>query len=185
MSNKDSKTIPPDLRSAIFGINLQNGGPEEYQAVKLEYLHTTSPDGKEICLRSLGKTEDPALAKDFLEFFLSEKVPIQDIHVGAISLAANNKLRDLLWQAVKANWETIETRLSSNPIVLDRFLRVGLQKFADHETEKEIVTFFKDKDTKRFERSLVIISDSVRGNANYKERDQQVILEWLQAQGYV
>lgn len=150
----------------------------------MEYLNAATPDGKETCLRTLGKTQDPALAQDYIEFVLSGQVPMQDIHTAATALAGNNKLRGLLWQAVKDKWDFLSAKLSSNGIVLDRFLRTGLSKFADHATEQDIAAFFKDKDTKLFHRSLVIISDTIRGNASYKDRDAELVLEWLKAHSY-
>ena len=67
----------------------------------------------------------------------------------------------------------------------DRWIKFGLPNYSDHEIEQEIASFFKDKDTSAFRRSLVIVSDTIKGNANYKARDEKVVLEWLEAHGYV
>lgn len=39
-------------------------------------------------------------------------------------------------------------------------------------------------DTKGYDRGLVQVSDTVKANANYKERDQELVLEWLKVHGY-
>lgn len=75
-------------------------------------------------------------------------------------------------------------KLSGNPVVLDRYLKTTLAKFASHQIEKDIATFFKDKDTKGYDRGLVQVSDTVKANASYKERDEAVVLEWLKAHDY-
>ena len=173
-----------NLRSAIFSLNVSEGGLKEYEAVKEEYLRTDSVDGKEICLAAMGRTKDEALVEDYLNFVFSDKVAIQDMHSGAVSLAANSKVRHLLWEYIKSNWTSVEARLSSNNVVFERFIRMGLSKFADHRIGDDITSFFQSKNTGAYERALVIISDNIRTNASYKEREEALVLEWLQAHGY-
>lgn len=180
----DDNAIHPSLRSAVFRTVIAEGGEREYLAVKNEYANSKTLDGKEICLLAMGRVHDPSLINDFLDFQFSEKVAIQDKHTGSISLAANAKARNALWIYVKNNWEKVYSILFANPIVLDRYLKACLAKFANHEVEKDIAAFFSRKDTKGYDRGLVEIADSVEANANYKERDEALILEWLQAHGY-
>ncbi|KAJ9288246.1 hypothetical protein DTO280E4_6045 [Paecilomyces variotii] len=183
-TGKDRNAIHPNLRSTIFSINVREGGREEYEAVKEEYLRTDSVDGKEICLASLGRTKNPELVKDYLDFVFSDKVPVQDIHNGAVSLAANSEVRHLLWDYMKSNWDAVAQRLSANNVVFERFVRMGLSKFADAAIGEDIKSFFKDKDTSAYERALVIVSDTIRTNSRYRERDEKLALQWLQAHGY-
>ncbi|PLN77093.1 putative aminopeptidase [Aspergillus taichungensis] len=183
-TGKDKSALHANLRSAIFGIAISEGGHEEYNAVKEEYFKTDSIDGKEICLAALGRTKKPELVNDYLNFVFSDKVAVQDVHNGAVSLAANSKVRGLLWEYIKNNWSTVETRLSANNVVFERFVRMGLSKFADHSIADDIASFFQNKDTSAYDRALVIVSDSIRTNARYKERDEKLVLEWLAAHGY-
>lgn len=176
--------IHPSLRSAIFRTVISEGDVSDYEAVKQEYYQTTSIDGKEICLQSLGRVQNPALAKDFLKFLFSDTVAVQDVHSGAASLAANPKARGVLWEYIKGNWDTVHQKLSGNSVVLDRFLRLSLSKFASHEVEEDISRFFSGKDNRGYDRSLGVISDTIRGNSNYKKRDEKLIMEWLSAHGY-
>ncbi|RDW93211.1 M1 family metallopeptidase [Aspergillus mulundensis] len=181
---KDQSAIHTNLRSTIFSIAVSDGTKAEYDSVKNEYLSTDSVDGKEICLGALGRTKDAALVNDYLDFVFSDKVAIQDVHNGAVSLAANTKVRHLLWEYLKKNWDAIEARLSANNVVFERFVRMGFSKFADRKTGADIASFFQDKDTNAYDRALVIVADSIRTNANYKERDEKQVLKWLQEHGY-
>ncbi|KAL1848037.1 hypothetical protein Plec18170_008212 [Paecilomyces lecythidis] len=183
-TGKNRNAIHPNLRSTIFSINVREGGREEYEAVKEEYLRTDSVDGKEICLASLGRTKNPELVKDYLDFVFSDKVSVQDIHNGAVSLASNSEVRNLLWDYMKTNWDAVAQRLSANNVVFERFVRMGLSKFADAAIGEDIKAFFKDKDTSAYDRALVIVSDSIRTNSHYRERDEKLALQWLQAHGY-
>lgn len=165
-------------------MNVREGGTPAYEAVKQEYANTKSIDGKEICLAALGRVQTADLAKEFLDFQFSDQVAIQDVHIGSIALAANAKARDALWQWIKENWDKVHDKLSGNFVVLDRYLKKSLEKFASHATERDITSFFEGKNTKGYDRGLVQVSDSVRTNANYKERDEQLVLEWIKAHGY-
>jgi hypothetical protein len=106
------------------------------------------------------------------------------MHTGAAALAMNSKTRAGLWQFIKENWETVRGRLSGNMVVFDRFLRLSLQKFTDLDTEKDIREFFKDKDNRGYDRTLSVVSDTIKGRAGYRMRDREVLLEWLKTHGY-
>ncbi|KAB8234627.1 peptidase family M1-domain-containing protein [Aspergillus alliaceus] len=183
-TGQDKSAVHTNLRSVIFGINVSEGGSAEFHSVKEEYLKSDSVDGKEICLAALGRTKDAGLVKDYLDFVFSDKVAIQDVHNGAVSLAANSKVRHLLWDYIKNNWNTVEVRLSANNVVFERFVRMGLSKFADQSIGEDIASFFQNKETSAYDRALVIVSDSIRTNVRYKERDEKLVLDWLQAHGY-
>ena len=181
----DKQAIHPNLRSAVYRIAVTYGGEEAYEAVKHDFLTTTTVDGKEIALHALGRVQTAELATEYFKFLLhSGRVAIQDVHSGAVALAANSKTRDTLWQLIKKDWSTVKEKLSGNPVVLDRFVRVSLNKFASVEIADDIKSFFQDKDNKGYDRSLGIVQDTVRGHANYVQRDMPLIEEWLSAHGY-
>jgi len=170
------------------------GGLPAYNAVKSEWSNTSSIDGKEIALRALGRIQDikspddenpltPDLLKDLLNFIFTE-IATQDMHTPAAALAGNPKTRLGLWNYIKANWEDVRGRLSRNMVVLDRFLKLCLQKFNDLETEADIAAFFKEKDNRGYDRTLAQVSDTIKGRASYRQREAVELLEWLKANNY-
>lgn len=169
----------------VFKINVSEGGKQAYQAVKQEYNNTTSVDGKEICLQSLGKVRSTDLVEDFLAFQFSDHVAVQDLHSGSLALAKNAEARERMWSWIKENWNTVENKLSSNLVIMDRYLKGALKEFASHEVGEDIFSFFQSKNTEGYDRGLNQVYDTVRGNANYKERDEQLVFEWLRAHGYI
>lgn len=180
----DKAAINPNLRSTIFGIAVANGGQEEFSAVKQEYFDTTSVDGKIICLAALGRSPNGEFANNLLNFVTSEDVPSQDSASGIMAVAANNKTRNIAWEYTKAQWDRILERIGGNDKLLERWVKTGLASYSDLAMAEDIQNFFKDKNTEAFDRTLVIIQDTITGNANYKTRDEKVLLEWLQAHGY-
>lgn len=180
----NDKAIHPNLRSVVFNMAIANGGKEEWTAVKDEYLKTQSVDGKEICLSALGRSKDKNAAKELLEFATSDNVPPQDAHSAVVSVAGNNECRIAAWEFTRDQWDRVKGRLGVSNIVLDRWIKMGLTGYSDIAVEQDIAAFFKDKDTTAFARSLDIISNSIKANASYKERDEKELLEWLSAHGY-
>ncbi|KAH7117766.1 peptidase family M1-domain-containing protein [Dendryphion nanum] len=186
ISGKDKSAIHPSLRNAVFSIAVREGGKETFEALKNEYLTTTSVDGKEIVLQALGRVSSPALAQEFLSFIFSPSVAMQDKHSGTISLSANSAVRIEVWNFVRTHWDSdVYPTLSGNLVVLERFLRFGLNKFADAKVADEIADFFKEKDTRGFDMGLAVVDDTIRSLAGYKKRDEKVVREWLGANGYL
>jgi aminopeptidase N len=183
-SGIDTNAIHPDLRSAILVIAISDGTQAEYETVKEAYRQTESVDSKETYLAALGHTKDPELVKDYLDFIFSDNVAIQDIHVGALSLAANSKVRHLLWKYMKDRWESVSARLSSNNVIFNRFVQMGLSNYPDRWIGEDIESFFKDKDTGPYARGLVVVLDTIRTASRYKEQDEQSVHEWLKTHGY-
>lgn len=185
MTGSDKSAIHRNLRGAVWRIAINSGRRAEYAAVQNEFLTTKSIDGKEIALQSMGRVQTAELAREYLDFLLSDHVAVQDVHSGAIALAVNAKTRGAQWQGIKADWEKVKTKFGSNLMVLDRFLKGTLTKFASEEIKKDVAGFFDDKDNTGYDRGLGVISDTIGGNASYKERDSGLVLEWLQARKYV
>ena len=166
-------------------MSVGNGGRSEYDTVKQEYISSTSVNDKEACLQALSRSKDRELARDFLEFVTSEAVPIQDSHHGANGISTNNYTRDEIWDFTKTEWKRLNDRLGVSKICLDRWMKMGLDHFASNEIERDIAEFFEDKDTRGFDRALVVISDTIKSNASYQARDEGLVLEWLEAHGYL
>lgn len=183
--NGDKQAIHPSLRLPIFKIAVKEGGREAYEAVLNEYTHSTSVDGKEIALQALGRVQDKALAKEYLDWSFSGAVATQDMHTPSRALTLNSKVRPVVWDYIKANWPMLRERMGGNMVVLERYLRMSLNKFASYEVERDVEGFFKDKDNTGYDRGLAVVSDTIKGAARYKEHDLEIIREWLSAHGYV
>lgn len=178
-SGEDRSAIHPNLRLAVFRTAIAQGGQEEFDAVMKEYHSTTAVDGKELCLLALGRARKPEIIQQVLGLIISDKIKTQDKHTPAIALSQNHRARHALWEFIKANWDTIYAQLSGNMVVLDRFLKNSLNKFSSKEVMNDIEEFFKDKDNHGYDKGLVVIRDSIMGNANWVERDAKIVEEWL------
>ncbi|KAI1171642.1 peptidase family M1-domain-containing protein [Nemania sp. FL0916] len=183
----------PNLRRVVYRTAIKLKPAEAIKALKKEWYNGSSIDGKEICLSCLGHTQDPELVKKELLPFLfdasppappSESVPSGDMHSLGLALAVNSAARDIQWEYMQENWDKLTAKMA-NPVVLDRFVKLSLNKFVNNKYVGEIEKFFEDKDTSSFDRTLEQVKDAVRGRAAYYSRDADVLKEWLKANGYV
>jgi hypothetical protein len=180
-SDPTASPIHADLRQSIWSIALKNCPSEALPVLLKEWATTTSPDGKEVCLSVLGRVSDDSLVGSSLLPFLfnndAASIPAGDMHILGAGLAASSRARPMLWSHMQDHWQPFLDKVGGNPIVLDRFVRVALQQFADREAVESIEKFFEGKDTSAFNRTLETVKDSIRGRAAYRERDAAVLRE--------
>jgi len=181
----DKSAIHSALRLRVFRVGIATGSQKEFDAVWEEYKNSTSIDGKEITLQALGKLNEEKLIKQFLENCIDlSVVPTQNTHYATSALAANSTARPILWKFVQEKWDEIYKLLGGNMVLLDRFVRTGLNKFSDEKTKTEIAEFFEGKDQRGYDRAVKIVLDTISGNVKWAERDTKALAEWLKAKGY-
>lgn len=177
--------VHPNLTSTVFYIAVAHGGRAEYDAVKWHFAESNAADFKELCLAAMGGIKDKAIAREFLEYVTSDAVAPQDCHGGPMSVSSNSEAREVVWEFTKSEWDGRMMKLrKAATVILDRWMKCGLQRYSDTAMADDIAAFFKDKDKQGFDRSLAQIDDSIRASAAYKARDEKILLEWLKANGY-
>lgn len=178
----DKTAIPPSLRATIYGLAIQNGGTKEFDAVTDEFRSTTTVDGREICLAALSQTRNPLLVDRLLKFIMSDEVKTQDWRTPGEALGSNPAVRHQMWTFIKEQWPVIRKRLGSGIVfVLERFLKLSLNKFSDEKTLLDIESFFADKDNTGYDRGLEVLKDACRVNIKWVKRDSGIVQEWLSA----
>ncbi|KAG6266511.1 hypothetical protein E4U47_005743 [Claviceps purpurea] len=189
--NEDAEAnpLPPSLRLAVWRAAVKNDAARAVEILKKEWFTTKSIDGKMLCLSALSAPEDEQILKDLVAFNFNTGPPnnannAADMHVLGMGLSGNPVGRQVQWAFMKNNWDACVAKLG-NPIVVDRFVRVSLGGFTDVAAVEDIEQFFKDKDTKSFDRTLETVKDKIRGRAAYKARDSALLKEWLGVNGYL
>ncbi|KAH6656691.1 peptidase family M1 [Truncatella angustata] len=185
--SKDGVELNPSLRSVIYRAGIKADPAKAFDALKKEWETTASPDGRDFALSALGHIRDADIVTNKVLPFLfnttSDTVPSGDMHSLSAVLAANSAARPLIWDYIQNNWEKLTEKMA-NPVILDRFIRLTLGKFNDIKYLEEIEAFFADKDTDSFNRTLEQVKDNIRGRVAYRQRDAEVIKEWLSANKY-
>ncbi|MCJ1307303.1 hypothetical protein MMC25_000949 [Agyrium rufum] len=180
----DANALNPNIRIVVFNNAIRTGGKEAYEAIKKSYLSATNPGLREQLLAALGKVQTEELAVDLLEFQLTDDVLLQDIQAVPLCLGANHKMRDFRWKWTMENWSRVMEKIGGNNVVLNRYIMAVLDGFSSMDFTKEIEGFFKDKDTKAYERGLKQMLDRIVVKSKFRERDEVKIGEWLKGSGF-
>lgn len=183
---KVSKKIDPALRYFTFRsvVSANDVTDADFDLIMTEVLHPTSLDSREIALGALGHVSNSKLAQKLLTCLLDGSIPIMDAHFVASSLSENTSLRELFWTFFQANYKELHRLMSTNMVVLDRFIKVTLGNYQSYAMEKNVEEFFKDKDIHGFERSLGQALDQIKINAAWYERDCEKVKQWLNEAGF-
>lgn len=184
---KSGEDIDPSLRSVVFSavISDSNATEEDFDFVYDTIKSSKALDSNEIALSALGTATNPTLIQKALGLILDPEIPIMDVSFVSISLASNKKARWAFWEYLKANYDAIYKRLNANNIVFDRFIKFTLHRFASDKAHDEIASFFADKDTSGFERSVGQVLDGIKTNSSWVSRDKDDVKDWLTAHKYI
>lgn len=180
---KKSGKIDPALRYFTFSsvASQENVLQDDINVI---FSQVTSPfalDLREIALSALGNVTDRNIAKLLMEklsFKLATGnpvIPTMDAHFLAGPLSRNVAVKDLFWLFFRENYTTLHAEMSTNMVVMDRFVKMTLGNYSTSETEKQVREFFKSKDTHGFERSLAQVLDQIAINAACFDRDAQKV----------
>lgn len=190
VEDKEANPIYASVRGSVYRAALEKEPERTVKILKDEWFNTKSVDGKLVCLSALGLVKDPEIVeKSILTFNFNtapahDSVPSADMHALGAMLGANTVARPIQWKFLKENYDAAISKLG-NPIVVDRYMNLSLSKFTSLEAVEDIEAFFKDKDTKSFDRTLETVKDKIRGRAAYKKRDSAALKEWLAANQYI
>ena len=147
-------------------------------------MTTTNIDDKMVSLNTLGHTKDPKLAQKLLEMTLTDDVKPQDLSHAVGSVGANNATRHVLWQFIQENWDRVFERYGQNKVSLEKWFKFGFNQFSEPDMSQQMQHYFSSKDIRGIERVISVACDLTDANSKYRQRDEKLVLEWLEAHGY-
>ena len=180
----DTSAIHPNLRLSVFAMALIHGGEVEYEAILSRYHDAPTADERNTCLKVLGRAKSPELIKKTLGLALSDGVKLQDIYMPIGGLRAHPEGIERRWEWMCENWETIEKRLRGQ-MMLSSVVGMCAGGFTREKALEKIDGFFKDKDTKAFDRSLDQTIDGIKARDSWLKRDSEDVKTWLKENGYL
>ena len=147
-------------------------------------MSTTFLGSKITSLAALGRTKDPNLAHKYLDMVLSDDVKPQNMPAAVSAVGANNDTRYVLWEFTQKEWDKIFARFGQNKITLEKWLKFGFAQFSESKMSKQMEEFFSKQDIRGIDRAVFVACDLTDANAQYRQRDEKLVLEWLEAHGY-
>lgn len=183
---KKTGEMDPALRLFVFRsvVSADSVAEDDFERIWAEVARPPALDSREIALGALGHVKQPELASRLLQGLVDGSIPVMDAHFLGQPLSRNVSTRDMFWLFFRDNYTRLHELMSSNMVVLDRFVKVTLKNFQSDKMRSEIKAHFADKDIHGFERALAQVLDQVEINAAWYERDHQEVKEWLSSHGY-
>ncbi|QSS64262.1 aminopeptidase [Histoplasma capsulatum] len=181
----DRSAIHPNIRGSVFDIVLREGGEKEYNAVLEWYRVASTSAEKNTALRTLGSAENSELIQKTLSLCLSDEVRAQDIYMPLSGLRGHTNGITARWAWLKQNWEAVTKRLPPEFSMLGSVVQICTGSLSTDAQIQDVVSFFKDKDQKGFDRSLQQSLDSLYAKAGWLKRDRADVEDWLSKNGYM
>lgn len=135
-------------------------------------------------MRCLGRAKQPELIKKTLDLLVNGEVKDQDIYLPTAGLRSHAEGIDALFKWMTENWDDLYKRFPAGLSMLGSLVQVLTSSFTKPEQLAAVEAFFKDKDTKGYDKSLAQSTDSIKSKISWLERDQQDVADWLKANGY-
>lgn len=92
---------------------------------------------------------------------------------------------EALWAWFQENYGVLIKKLPPGLSMLGSVVSMCSSNFTTVEQAKEVADFFKDKDTKGFDRALAQTMDSISAKASWVQRDRADVAGWLKANKYL
>jgi puromycin-sensitive aminopeptidase len=171
---KMGSVVDPDIRSAVYKIVADNGGKKEYeffiQRYKTEKLH----EEKNRLGGALGYFKDADILKKVCEFALSKDVRPQDA-VGILSLVGSNPMgRDVWWNFIKKNWQTLVSRYGEGGHTIGRAIK-ATSGSAEEKHLEDFKKFFSTHQAPGAKRAIEQVIEKLESNVAWLKRDKKII----------
>ncbi|KAJ7441762.1 leucyl aminopeptidase [Mycena galericulata] len=166
LATNDESQVPSDMETVIYTAAVRHGGRQEYDAVKALCARPKNPAQEISAMQALCAAEDVELVKETFRFVLSD-VRDQDIMYFISGLSQNIKTRRFAANFFMDNFDEMHERFKDGAL--------STEGDRDH-----LVTFFKDRDTTKFELPLSMVLDSIEINSACIKRSSENLRTWLQ-----
>ncbi|KAJ7359624.1 leucyl aminopeptidase [Mycena albidolilacea] len=172
VSTDDDSKIISELVKAIYTAAVRHGGRQEYDGMKDLCRRPKNP------AHALCAADDLELTNETFDFVLSEARD-QDIMYFMDGLTQNTKTRRRAAIFFQDKFDEIHERFKDGFGMAD-LLQLAFSSLSTEADRNQLVTFFKDKDTSKFELPLSQALDSIEANCACVMRSTESLLTWLE-----
>ncbi len=167
---KDSNTLRPDLRNAVFSLITWYGNEKTQKMFINLYKNSELSEERIRYLSAISGFKDKKLILNSLDFSLSKYVRSQDILFGIARVESNPYAKDLIWPWMKNNWKLINMRLGSSVSNLVKRIIGTLVIIDTLKEEKEIEVFFKKNTISGTEMGIKQTLERIKIGLNFLDR---------------
>ena len=181
---RDRDAIHSSLRIAVYKTVLRYGGEDEYDTLIEELRRSMTPDDRQYLLASLGATQDPKLLQRTLDFVVSGEISTMDIFEAIQEFSEHRDGVQALWTWMSDNLELLY-EIGHAIVGFGMLVFTVVSPFTQDHQRQIVQDFFRAKDTKVFDMSLVQALDVINVKHRWLVRDKADIAEWLNRHGHL
>jgi cytosol alanyl aminopeptidase len=141
----DRKAVSPDVAGAVLGVAARNGDRALFDKLHAEAKRATDRHDRQQILGAMGGFRDPAIAKAALQLVTSSEFDPRETMNIMWGLTQEASTRQLAWDFLKANFDTMVKRTSGEQMSYTPFMAVS---FCDEPHQRDMEAFFKDRSPK-------------------------------------
>lgn len=175
-SRRDPSSADPDVLAASIGILAHAGGEAEYAEFLGKFKAAETPQEEQRYLYSLAGFREAALLRRALRLAVSGEVRTQDAPYLVRSLLMNVHGRELAWQFVKEQWDTMERQYPPGGL---RRMCEGITALATRALEEDVRHFFASRNVTLGGKALEQYLEQLRIAVAFREREAESLATYL------
>jgi aminopeptidase N/puromycin-sensitive aminopeptidase len=175
----DPASVDATLGETALAIAARNGDAALFDKLQKAAETSTNPEFHENALRLLAQFEDPALVQRSLDYAVSGKVRNQDAAFQfAIALLIDGT-RDLAWKYIQANWEKVQSQLTTE---MGGLLVRSTGGFCSVAGRDGVNQFFAAHQVPAADRALKHAIERIDGCIELRTLQEPNLKQWIAAQ---
>ncbi|HVZ12668.1 MAG TPA: M1 family metallopeptidase [Patescibacteria group bacterium] len=171
--------IEPDIRSVVYNLTAQNGGPAEYKRFLKLYSDVTLEEEKDRIMRALCSFTDIKMLTEMMERSFSVDARGQDAIKAINFIWVNPYGRELAWSTLQEKWPYIVKRFGGGHL-FSRFIMPASNFMTDTKAD-EVEKFFKENPSEGIGRTVLQTVEQIRSNASWIARDSSKVSSFLKS----
>ncbi|XP_066491470.1 aminopeptidase N [Tiliqua scincoides] len=182
--NPSTNSIPPNLRSTIYCNAIATGGEEAWDFAWKMFLNATVVSEADKLRGALTCSREPWILQRYLQWTLDpSKIRRQDATSTINSIASNVVGQGLVWDFVRANWETLFTQYGGGSFSFASLIQAVTQRFASEFELKQLEQFQADNAHVGFgsgTRALQQALEKTKTNMKWVAENKVPVLQWFE-----
>jgi alanyl aminopeptidase len=179
---KDRQAVPPDEAETIIGVAGRFADASLFASFKAEVKKATDPADRRRLISALGLTKDPQLAKEALDALVDKEFQSVDSLSLLFYLSSHLETSSLVFDYLKQHYDAVVAALPGD--VLFSYLPMLAEGFDTSERQKEVESFFSDKDVRLTggPRIIAQVVEMIHLNQAFNEAQIPSLVQFLKSQ---
>ena len=175
-SLKQPGSVDPNLLPAVIAILAHAGDAARYEEFLAAFRSARTPQDEQRYLYALAGFRDPTLLRQTLDRTVNGEIRTQDAPFVVRSMLMSVYARDLTWDFVKQQWDTMDRLYPKHAM---RRLAEGVTGLATRELEADVHAFFAARKPQFGGKVLAQYLEQLRVAVTLRERESSALTAYL------